>query len=150
MSKNYAIELLKYKILKKEFNKKLFKRNNEEDAGIDIPIPLKSDFIIVKPGVTRIPLGISVEIPEGYMGILYPRSGSTTRGLISLQPPIDRGYSGEIHLILLNLNDDIVIHKDERLCQLVLVRIPDKIIDEEVNEIKSGNRGNKGFNSSGR
>ena len=142
---------LKYKILNKNFNDKLFKRSHNEDAGIDIPIPMQDTFMQVQPGVTKIPLGISVEIPEGYMGILYPRSGTAIRGLISLQPPIDRGYSGEIHLILLNINKGyVVIDKDERLCQLVLVKVGNNIDKIETDLIYSGKREEKGFNSSGR
>lgn len=142
---------LKYVVLNKNFNERLFKKSHNEDAGIDIPVPAQDTFIMAHPGVNKIPLGISIEVPEGYMGILYPRSGTTVRGLISLQPPIDRGYSGEIHLLLLNTNRaSVVINKDERLCQLVLVKIAENVDTIKTESIYSGNRNDKAFNSSGR
>jgi dUTP pyrophosphatase len=66
------------------------------DAGLDLYIP--EDFLFKQGDRKSIPLGIAIEIPEGYVGILFDKSGlSHKHGLKSYGGIIDSGYRGEIH-----------------------------------------------------
>lgn len=120
-------------------------RTHYNDAGADVYAP---GSVILHPGQTcKMPLGFGVEIPDGHVGFVFPRSGLSSKGLDCLLPPIDSGYRGEIHAVLANVGDqDIYICTGERIGQLVVLPciIPDFV--EELGE----ERGAHGFGSSGK
>ena len=123
---------------------KLPVRKHLRDAGLDVFMP--DDGILI-PGANCIPLGISVEIPNGYVGNLYPRSSMTKLGIISQLAPIDSGYTGEIHLLVYNgTGKDYPYKRGDRICQLVLHNIA------VVNPIEEDTqkRGTNGLGSSGK
>ena len=97
-----------------------------------------------------IPLGIGVAIPEGYAGILVPRSSIAEKGLIIQTSVIDPDYTGEIHLIITNSTDEsISLEKGQRVCSLVCLNVLNPYI-EEVEELQSTTRGTAGLGSTGK
>ena len=120
-------------------------RAHKLDAGLDC---FTSKEIILKPHVnTLIPLGFSCEIPNGYVGLLLPKSSMNLKGVNTRIGVIDAGYTGEIKAVLINdTNEDITILKDKGVCQLVVLPIAIAEMDETI----SNERGNGGFGSTNR
>lgn len=97
--------------------------------------------------------GIALEIPEGRVGLIFPRSGLSTKFGIRLSNcvgVIDSDYRGEIIVALHNDSyESYMIHRGDRIAQLMIVDIP-KIEIEEVAELSDTKRGVGGFGSSGK
>ena len=99
--------------------------------------------------------GISVAIPDGYAGLVLPRSGLAVRHGISLvNTPglIDSGYRGEIRVPLINHDrgEAFRVERGMRIAQLVLVRAASARFEEvEFLEAGTDGRGEGGFGSSG-
>lgn len=94
--------------------------------------------------------GIAVEIPVGYAGFIWPRSGLAKRRLDTLAGLIDSDYRGEVKVLLINHSEDLIkIPKGARIAQLVVAPIlMDEI--EVVEDLSSTFRGVGGFGSTGR
>ena len=94
--------------------------------------------------------GVHVEIPAGYAGILKSKSGlNVWHGIVS-EGVIDAGYSGSIKVKLYNHSDtNRVFQRGDKISQLLIVPIETPII-KLVDQIKSGDRGDNGFGSTGR
>lgn len=121
------------------------KRNHYNDAGADVYI--MNEVTLLGHETKALPLGFGLEIPDGYMGIIQPRSGHAKRGIIAHIPPIDSGYRGEIHAIVTNnTGENVLLEAGERVGQLVILPI---IIADFVSELDN-ERGTKAFNSSGK
>lgn len=120
------------------------------DAGLDLT---SREGILIPPhSIKTVKTGVHVEIPNGCVGLLFPRSSCAKRGvtLANSVGVIDSGYRGEIHLQLYNLNpdDDIRIMRGERLCQLVIVPfMPCECVG--VRELGETERGDDGLGSTG-
>ena len=93
----------------------IYKHTN--DVGADI-VMFKDT--VIKPGKNVIPLGFRCIIPPGCAGFLSLRSSWMGNGLICNFTPFDADYSGEWHLIVYNVGDEVIIHKGERICQLLV------------------------------
>lgn len=136
------------KIKRFKNNMNLPTRKHKDDGGLDLYLPEK---IIINSNETLvIGLGIGVEIPEGFTSMLVPRSSIARKGLIIQTSLIDRGYTGEIHLILTNAsNNRYIFNVNDRLCSLVIFKIlsPDLKL---VEELPKTDRGTKGLGSSGK
>ena len=129
------------------------KRAHPGDAGYDLHSVQRVDL---EPGSrTLVRTGISVAIPEGYAGLVLPRSGLAVRHGISLvNTPglIDSGYRGEIQVPLINHDreETFLIEEGTRIAQLVLVRAASALFAEvEFLESAADGRGEGGFGSSG-
>jgi dUTP pyrophosphatase len=101
--------------------------------------------------------GLAVEIPDGYVGLIFPRSSITKVGLnlANSVGVIDSGYRGEIRFRFrvdaASVNENGVARKyakGDRLGQLVILPYP-TIEPEEVDELSDTARGTGGFGSSG-
>ena len=95
----------------------------------------------------KFPLGFGLELPDGLVGYIFPRSSLSAKGIVCELPPIDSGYRGEVHAIVSNVgNDSYDIKKGDRIGQLVImpVVVPEFTYDE------SAARGTGAFGSSGR
>lgn len=96
--------------------------------------------------------GIAVEIPEGYAGLVLPRSGLALRaGVTVLNAPglIDSGYRGEIGVLLINHGAAAVtLGRGERIAQLVIQPVARATL-VEVRELDGSQRGTGGFGSTG-
>ena len=121
-------------------------REHETDAGVDLRTPINVD---IEPySSVKVDLRVRVEIPNGYVGLLTSKSGLmdediTTRGTI------DCGYSGTIQVRIFNHGKyPITFERGRKVTQLVVMPcIMDK--PEIVDSIRSGERGENGFGSTG-
>lgn len=134
------------------------------DAGLDLT---SRETVTLRPGETRtVRTGVSVEVPEGHVGLVFPRSGLGSRGvnLSNCVGVIDSGYRGEIMAPLHNNHaaamlhevwgvayndpDTMVIRRGERVAQLVIVPFV-SCECVEVDELSESARGKSGFGSTG-
>lgn len=121
-------------------------------AGADLYSCTKED-IEIAPGATAfVPTGISMQIPEGYVGLIYARSGlACKQGLAPANKVgvIDSDYRGEIMVALYNHSDaKKTIADGERIAQMVIT--PYVMADyEEVDSLGDTTRGAGGFGSTG-
>lgn len=124
----------------------------EYSAGADLYACTDED-ITINPGETKlIKTGIAIEIPVGYAGFIYARSGlASKKGLAPANKVgvIDADYRGEIMIALYNQsNEPQVIAAKERIAQLVIAPFL-KVEFEEVDELTITVRGAGGFGSTG-
>jgi dUTP pyrophosphatase len=131
-------------------------RAHEGDAGVDLFSAL--DLEIAPGHRALVPTGIAVAIPHGMVGLVHPRSGLAARvGLSIVNSPgtIDAGYRGEIKVALINLDpkEPIVVHRGDRIAQLLVQRVelPELVEVTSFDEAGLGNtsRGDGGHGSSG-
>ena len=122
----------------------------EGDAGLDL---LSAIDVTVEPlKRVLIPTGLAVAIPHGYAGFIQPRSGLALKaGLSMANTPglVDANYRGELKVAAVNLDaeEPIVIHRGDRIAQLVIQEVP--IVElHEVEELDNTARGAKGIGSS--
>jgi dUTP pyrophosphatase len=126
-------------------------RAHPGDAGLDLRSAVDVE---VGPGErAMVPTGIAVAIPDGYAGLVLPRSGlASAHGLTMANAPglIDAGYRGEVICAVVNLdrNEPVKIARGDRIAQLVLVAIPD-LDPVWVDELPPSTRGEGGFGSTG-
>lgn len=126
---------------------------SEFAAGADL-YACEGGEVEIKAGETKlIHTGIAMEIPEGYAGLIYARSGiATKRGLAPANKVgvIDADYRGEIMVSLHNHSGETqVIADKERIAQLVIA--PFLAVDfDEVDELSDTVRGSGGFGSTGK
>lgn len=128
--------------------KSLPKRAHYNDAGADVYAHFKNKAgVILNPHQTiKIPLGFGLEIPDGFTGFVFPRSGLSSKGIVCELPPIDSGYRGEIHAIVTNCSEkNIYISEGDRVGQLVILPIIVPEFVSDFNEI----RGDHGFGLTG-
>lgn len=119
-------------------------RAHYNDAGADV---FSLEDYVINPGETlKVPLGIGLEIPDGYVGFICPKSGLSSRGLVSELSPIDSGYRGEVHVILHNQSDEkIMIKKNKKIGQVVIL----PVVLAEFTENLDNSRGTGAFGSTG-
>ena len=94
--------------------------------------------------------GIAVEIPEGHVGLIFPRSSIYKSGLrlTNCVGVIDSGYRGEIlaKFDILSIHAKQVYKKGDRIAQLVILPFP-QVTFKEVEELGDSERGQGGFGS---
>ena len=136
---------MKIKILRDDI--KLPEKSHLPDVGLDIFLP---EDIHLEPLETKtIGLGLAVAIPEGFAGLLVPRSSVAQRGLIIQTSIIDPDYTSEIHLIITNCsNHQQHASKGQRLCSLVMFNALNAYI-ETTDILLSTTRGSQGLGSTG-
>ena len=99
--------------------------------------------------ISRIPIGIAVELPEGYYGQISCRSSLAIRKLTTLGGVIDNDYRGEIYVTLMNHSDSIIkIFAGMRVGQIICIPYA-KCNVVEVAHLSNTTRCEKGFGSSG-
>lgn len=124
-------------------------RAHENDAGADVHICFhdKEKQVLPAGQTIKVPLGIGLCLPDGYMACVYPRSGLASKGIVCELPPIDSGYRGEIHAIVTNCsNQEYWLENGDRIGQLVVT--PVVIADFSFDDISE--RGDNGFGSTGK
>jgi dUTP pyrophosphatase len=131
-------------------------RAHDGDAGVDLFSALDVELA---PGQRAlVPTGIAVAIPHGMVGLVHPRSGLAARvGLSIVNSPgtIDAGYRGEIKVSLINLDPEkpIVLHRGDRIAQLLVQRVELPELVEVTSFDEAGladtTRGDGGHGSSG-
>lgn len=122
-------------------------------AGADLYVLSDSDVVIKKGETVMIHTGIAMQIPEGYVGLVFARSGlASKKGLAPANKVgvIDSDYRGEIMIPLHNHTEtDAVVEAGERVAQICLV--PYLTADfSETDTLDSTERAESGFGSTGR
>ena len=121
------------------------------DAGADLVAAEEAELA---PGHrVKVRTGIAVAIPEGYVGLVHPRSGLAARlGVTVLNAPgtVDAGYRGEILVILVNHDPvrTVKIARGDRIAQLVVQRV-ERASFHVVDELGDTSRGTGGHGSTG-
>lgn len=143
---------MKVNIKKLNENARIPVYSTEFSAGADL-YGLLEEPVTIKKGETKlIKTGLSMEIPVGYVGLIYARSGlATKKGLAPANKVgvIDSDYRGEIMVALYNQSDcDQVVENGERIAQMVIAPFiqADFDLKDELNETV---RGLGGFGSTG-
>jgi len=144
---------IKVKFVKVREGAKAPERGSKFAAGYDLSAYLPLEKISLYPGeVLKVPSGLAVEIPEGYFGGIYARSGlSTKQGLkpANCTGIVDSDYRGEIIVALHNDSRDIrTIEHGQRIAQLVIQPYLN-VEFEEADNLEDTERGDGGFGSSG-
>ena len=125
----------------------------EFSAGADLYACEGKDTVIAPGETCLIHTGISLEIPEGYAGLIYARSGiATKRGLAPANKVgvIDSDYRGEIMVSLHNHSAvPQTVSDGERIAQLVVTPYL-KVVFEESQTLSETVRGDGGFGSTGK
>lgn len=139
----------------KKLNEKAIKPTygTEFAAGADL-YACEGGEVTINPGETKlIHTGLSMEIPEGYAGLIYARSGiATKRGLAPANKVgvIDSDYRGEIMVSLYNHSkSEQTVADGERIAQLVIAPFL-KVEYTETDELSDTVRGAGGFGSTGK
>lgn len=141
---------MKIKIKKLDPKAVIPTRGSDAAAGVDLHAP---KALVLHPNSNGVvSTGLAVEIPDGYFGAIFARSGMATRK--GLRPAncvgvIDSDYRGEIKVVLHNDSDIIrPVQEGDRVAQLVI--LPYESIEfDEVDELNDTDRGIGGFGSTG-
>jgi len=121
------------------------------DAGCDLR---STESLVLQAGERAlVKTGVKIAMPDGYVGLVHPRSGLAAKhGITVLNSPgtIDAGYRGEIMVTLLNTSsEDFEITAGDRIAQLVFQAVERaRFVSVEI--LPESSRGETGFGSSGR
>ena len=119
------------------------------DAGFDL---YARERTILEPGKqVAIPTGVALEIPEGFVGLVWDKSGLSIRqGLKTLGGVVDAGYRGEVMVGIINLSDTpYTFEQGDRVAQMLIQKV-EQATFIVVDELSSTERGETGFGSSGK
>lgn len=136
------------KIKKLSPNATLPTRNNPTDAGLDLYAA--EDKVISAGKGEMIKTDIAIELPANTVGMICDRSGMGKKGYKVHGGIVDEPYRGSVNVVLWNHTGvEQVILKGERIAQLLVIPVIYPQV-EEVDELSSSDRGEKGFGSSGK
>lgn len=128
-------------------------RGSKYSAGYDLYAAIKYGFYIKPHSTVKINTGLAMDIPVGYFGAVFARSGiATKRGLrpANCTSVIDCDYRGELLVPIHNDTDnEQYIEAGERIAQLIILPYQD-LNFIEVDELQKTDRGEGGFGSSGK
>jgi dUTP pyrophosphatase len=146
-------------IFRKIKNVKAPRKAHRADAGYDFFIPEFPDFketTIFPQENLLVPSGIKALVPFGYALVAFAKSGVCTKtGLIPGASVVDSGYTGEIHLHLINSSlQPVTVYPGQKIIQFLLLPVGDaklREVDEKQWEIETAwcLRGEGGFGSTG-
>ena len=121
------------------------------DAGADLHAAAE---LTLQPGERAlVPTGIAMALPEGYVGLVHPRSGLAARhgiSIVNAPGTIDAGYRGEVQVCLVNTDgtEAFTVHRGDRIAQLVVQRCETAAFVEAA-ELAESARGEGGYGSTG-
>ena len=123
------------------------------DAGADL-VARHDALLPARGGRALVPTGVAVAIPEGYAGLVLPRSGLALRhGVTLLNTPglIDAGYRDELRVLMVNLDpeEDYQVRRGDRIAQLVIQAV-EAATFTPAEELTATARGVGGFGHTGR
>jgi dUTP pyrophosphatase len=121
------------------------------DAGADLVTTVD---VHLEPGERAlVPTGVAIALPDGYVGLVHPRSGLAARfgvSIVNAPGTVDAGYRGEVSVLLVNLDphDAVHLHRGDRVAQLVVQQV-EKARFVEVERLPGSARGAGGYGSTG-
>ena len=112
-----------------------------------------AEDLFLQPGATgSVSTGLAMEIPSGWKGDIYSRSGLASQGVVVANSPgkIDSDFRGEIQVLLHNArnHDMVAIGTGDRIAQFEINPVHD-IEFEEEEDLTETDRGDMGFGSTG-
>jgi dUTP pyrophosphatase len=122
------------------------------DAGMDL---IATSIISDTPTQITYGLGVALEIPNGFVGLVFPRSSirKTRLQLSNSVGVIDSGYRGELQATFNKINNNSVSENDykvgDRVAQIMIIPHP-PIEFEEADMLSDTERGEGGFGSTGK
>lgn len=138
---------MKIKVKKLREDAIIPKYSHPGDAGMDL---YSTEDIILKPKHRAlVGTGLSIELPKGYVALIWDKSGVASKGIKTMGGVIEYTYRGEYKVILVNLSSkDFEIKKGQKIAQLLLQPIQTADI-EIVKKLSKTSRGKGGFGSTG-
>jgi dUTP pyrophosphatase len=117
------------------------------DAGMDL---YSTSIEVSEDGVVTYGTGLSIEIPKGYVGLLFPRSSNYKQDLVLCNSVgvIDSGYRGEIKFKYFQIGENMYKVGD-RVGQIIILPYP-QIEFTEVDDLSKTERGEGGFGHTGK
>lgn len=123
-------------------------RAHSTDAGLDIKSPIKT--LVPARGAVTIRTGVHINLPKNTAGILISKSGLNVKHGITSTGLIDESYTGEIVVKLFNHSPEpYLVNAGDKVTQLIITPVLYESV-EIVDELDEGERGDKGFGSSGK
>ena len=121
------------------------------DAGADLYSI--SDLVLAPGERALVRTGIAIALPNGFVGLVHPRSGlGLKNGISVVNTPgtIDAGYRGEIGVVLINhdLHESFQVKKGDRIAQLVIQKVENAQF-KLVNQLPDSERSTGGYGSTG-
>jgi dUTP pyrophosphatase len=118
------------------------------DAGLDL---FSVADCVLKGGEARaISTGIQMAIPEGYVGLIWDKSGISLQNIHRLAGVVDSGYRGEVKVVMTNLSAEAFhIEKGMKIAQMLIQPVI-KVKVFESEELDDTSRGENGFGSTGK
>lgn len=142
------VPVMRYKLLDEGIEEPRYA--HEGDAGLDLRST--TDEVIVPSGRVTVGTGVAVEIPDGCVGLVFPRSGLACRRglrLANCVGVIDSGYRGEVKATLVNdSKQDVAVRRGDRVCQMVVVPYVGVSL-ERADSLTETERGAGGYGSTG-
>lgn len=122
----------------------------EYSAGMDITCTKVRSIEEMDHGYVEYGTDLAFEIPQGYVGLLFPRSSITKKGLIlgNSVGVIDSDYRGEVTFRFKHIRGGSIYEIGDRIGQLIIIPYP-KVEFEEVTELNNTIRGTGGYGSTG-
>ena len=142
------MKTLKVKIKKLSKDSVLPTYSKYGDAGLDLTAI--SEKWNEDNSIVTYDTGLAIEIPKGYVGLLFPRSSiyKTSLDLTNAVGVIDSGYRGSIMLKFRYVEEGMVYDVGDRVGQLIIMPYP-QIEFEESEELSETERGSGGYGSTG-
>ncbi len=140
---------MKLKIKKVDPRAKLPVFAHPYDAGMDL---FALEDVRINPGeIARIRSGVAMEIPEGYVGLCWDKSGlSMKNGIKVLAGVVDSGFRGELVMGVINLGKEAyTFERGHKVMQMLVQKVEHPEI-VEADELSDTSRGEGGFGSTGK
>jgi dUTP pyrophosphatase len=119
------------------------------DAGMDL---FAAEEVALGAGeVKAVPTGIKMAIPEGYVGLIWDKSGISLQGVHRLAGVVDAGYRGEVKVVMVNLGKGpFVFKRGQKVAQLLIQPVQAvEVVDVGEGDLDETARGAGGFGSTG-
>jgi len=139
---------MKLRVMKIHPDAKLPVYGHKGDAGLDL---FSCEDMVLNVGEAKpVPTGIKMAIAEGYVGLVWNKSGISLKGVHRLAGVIDAGYRGEVRVVLINLGkESFIISKGMKIAQM-LIQPVERVDVAESATLDNTSRGEGGFGSTGR
>jgi dUTP pyrophosphatase len=119
------------------------------DAGMDL---FAAEELTLGAGeVKAVPTGVKMAIPEGYVGLIWDKSGISLQGVHRLAGVVDAGYRGEVKVVMVNLGEEpYLFKKGQKVAQMLIQPVETvEVVDVGAGDLDETARGAGGFGSTG-
>lgn len=123
---------------------------HQSDVGFDCRAAIDKPVVIHPDNHELISLGFSIATPEGYTSDIRPRSGLTSKGIVTMYGTVDPGYRGTVKACLYNIGSEpFIVQPNDRIAQLVILPVPQVILKDCEHLDSNTDRQADGFGSTG-